>query len=173
MQVTNIGSSSTYIYNAKTGKLSTKDGSPDHFVDYFNADGKEDLPDSLTGYERRRKSELNNMLMFFQSGHKGIKDVFHGQDGDEYEITCEMEDAATTQFSVNGEKVFQAYDAKIFHYMDTEKITGRLFQKLKAQAGGQPESGAQPDKGARFAVSDSVYREALKKYAQALSMTIS
>ena len=108
MQVNGTGSSSTYIYNAKTGKLSTKDGSADDFVDYFNGDLTDNPASTLNGFDKRKKSDLNAMLMFFQSGHKGIKDIFHGQDGDEYEITCNIEDAVTTQFSVNGENVFKA-----------------------------------------------------------------
>ncbi len=38
MAVTGIGSVQTYIYNSQTGRLSTKDGSADEFVDYFNGE---------------------------------------------------------------------------------------------------------------------------------------
>ena len=38
MAVNGIGSVHTYIYHIDTGKLSTKDGSQDDFVDYFNGD---------------------------------------------------------------------------------------------------------------------------------------
>lgn len=170
MQVNGIGSS-TYIYNAQTGKLSTKDGSKDDFVDYFNGDLTDHAPDTLNGFDKRKKNDLNAMLMFFQSGHKGVKDLFHGQNGDTYEITCNTEDAVTTQFSVNGENVFKAYDMNVFTYIDAAKVSGALYQKLQSQVSGMPDRTTEA--GNRFAVPHNVYQEALKKYEEALAMTIS
>ena len=40
MGVSGVGSRNTYIYNTQTGKLSSKDGQQDAFVDYFNGDRK-------------------------------------------------------------------------------------------------------------------------------------
>ena len=37
MGVSGIGTSSTYLYDATTGKLSTKDGTKNNFVDYLMA----------------------------------------------------------------------------------------------------------------------------------------
>ena len=34
MSITKVGSSYNFIYNTKTGKLSTKDGSKNEFVDF-------------------------------------------------------------------------------------------------------------------------------------------
>ena len=36
MNISGFGKTYTYIYNAKTGKMKSKDGEPDEFVDYFN-----------------------------------------------------------------------------------------------------------------------------------------
>lgn len=36
MCVSGVGSVNSYIYNTKTDKLSTKDGSKDEFVDYLD-----------------------------------------------------------------------------------------------------------------------------------------
>ena len=36
MNVTGVGSTYNFIYNTKTGKLSTKDGSKNEFVDFCN-----------------------------------------------------------------------------------------------------------------------------------------
>ena len=47
MSISGIGSLNTYIYNSQTKKLSTKDGSKDAFVDYFNGDISGDDSDSL------------------------------------------------------------------------------------------------------------------------------
>ena len=38
MNVTGVGSTYNFIYNTKTGKLSTKDGSKNEFVDFCNGD---------------------------------------------------------------------------------------------------------------------------------------
>ena len=38
MGITGVGSSYNFIYNTKTGKLSTKDGSKNEFVDFCNGD---------------------------------------------------------------------------------------------------------------------------------------
>ena len=35
MSVSGIGTSCTYLYDATTGKLSTKDGTKNNFVDYW------------------------------------------------------------------------------------------------------------------------------------------
>ena len=57
MGISGVGSVSTYIYNSKTGKLSTKDGTQDDFVDYFNGDLKENFSDTLNGFDAKdRKS---------------------------------------------------------------------------------------------------------------------
>lgn len=55
MSVNGIGSSSTYLYNIRTGKLATKDGSQDDFVDYFNGDADGKLPDTLNGFDAKKK----------------------------------------------------------------------------------------------------------------------
>ena len=36
MGITGVGSSYNFVYNTKTGKLSTKDGSKNEFVDFCN-----------------------------------------------------------------------------------------------------------------------------------------
>ena len=50
MAVTGIGSVQTYIYNSQTGRLSTKDGSADEFVDYFNGElSEKECEERLSG----------------------------------------------------------------------------------------------------------------------------
>ena len=39
MSITKVGSSYNFIYNTKTGKLSTKDGSKNEFVDVYKRQG--------------------------------------------------------------------------------------------------------------------------------------
>ena len=52
MSISGIGSQNTYIYNSQTRRLSTKDGSKDEFVDYFNGDISADESSSLNGFEK-------------------------------------------------------------------------------------------------------------------------
>lgn len=130
MGITGIGSSSTYIYNIKTGKLATKDGSKDDFVDYFNGDISGKQSDSLNGYDVRKKRDINAMIMLYQSmTGSNVKGLFQEKNGDEYEITSNIVDGVTAQYSVNGEKVFKAYDMNVFHYVDytpPEELLNRL-----------------------------------------------
>ena len=128
MGISGVGSVSTYIYNSKTGKLSTKDGTQDDFVDYFNGDLKENFSDTLNGFDANRKGDIEAMLMLYQSGM--TKNVFSGSDNDEYEITSEIIDATTSDFSVNGRKVFTAHSG--VYYTDNEiKTFGTIMQPYK------------------------------------------
>ena len=52
MGVSGIGTSSTYLYDATTGKLSTKDGTKNNFVDYFNGDSSEETLEDLNGFDK-------------------------------------------------------------------------------------------------------------------------
>ena len=47
MAISGIGNSCTYIYNSQTGKLSSKDGTKDAFVDYFNGDRSDETRSQL------------------------------------------------------------------------------------------------------------------------------
>lgn len=128
MSISGIGSNNTYIYNSQTGKLSSKDGSKDAFVDFFNGDisGQED--DSLNGFDAKRKRDIENMIMFFNSG-KG-RNIFDDLNGNEYEISSEIVNAVTSTYSINGEKVFTAYDAVSYTY-DEVNIFNKIMQPYK------------------------------------------
>lgn len=114
MGISGIGSNYTYIYNSQTGKLSTKDGSKDAFVDYYNGETSGELPDTLNGFDANRKRDIHNMIKFFQCGM--TKDIFNDKNGTEYEISAEIVDATTSVYSVNGEQVFTAYNAVSYTY---------------------------------------------------------
>ena len=51
MAISGIGTSCTYIYNSQTGKLSSKDGTKDPFVDYFNGDRSDETRSQLNGFD--------------------------------------------------------------------------------------------------------------------------
>lgn len=139
MSISGVGSTYTYVYNSVTGRLSTKDGSSDEFVDFFNGDLQGESSNSLNGFDAKKKSEIKDMIRFFSSGMG--KDVFHGADGDNYEITGEIVDAATSNYSVNGEKVFTAYSAVYYTYDEIMQF-GSFFlpYKTRQSKGYDPET---------------------------------
>lgn len=128
MAITGIGSTNTYIYNVKTGKLATKDGSADDFVDYFNGDRNAAQTDTLNGYDQRKKSGIENMLMLMQAGRLRVKGMDTAQNQDTYEITSEIEDVVTTNFSVNGEKILTSYDMCVFSFIDSPTADDLLYR---------------------------------------------
>ena len=65
MSVSGIGTSSTYLYDATTGKLSTKDGTKNNFVDYFNGDSSEETLEDLNGFDKNNKYELQELFGCF------------------------------------------------------------------------------------------------------------
>ena len=107
MSITGIGSVQSYIYNSQTGKLSSKDGSADEFVDYFNGTLSGDSSESLNGYDAQKKYNIERLIdlngawgkNWFQSGK------------DEYEITCEIVNGGESSYSINGKKVLTNYVA--------------------------------------------------------------
>ena len=54
MSVSGIGTSCTYLYDATTGKLSTKDGTKNNFVDYFNGDSSEETLEDLNAFYTKK-----------------------------------------------------------------------------------------------------------------------
>lgn len=131
MGISGVGSTFSYIYNSKTGKLSTKDGSTDEFVDYFNGDlsGKDSR--TLNGFDAANKGSLERMIELFEAGWIG-KNILNGLEGDEYEISGKIVDAATSEYSVNGEKIFTAYDA-VSYTLDEIKIFSTIDQPFKTR----------------------------------------
>lgn len=115
MGISGIGSRNTYLYNSRTGKLSTKDGARDKFVDYFNGDiaGNED--DTLNGFDASRKAEIKNLIEVWAQIDPSL---FRDHAREEYEITTEVVDAVTSTCTVDGEKVFTCYNASFFANID-------------------------------------------------------
>ncbi len=72
MGISGIGSRNTYIYNTQTGKLSSKDGQQDAFVDYFNGDISGDEDDTLNGFDRARKADINNLIEVWAQVDKSL-----------------------------------------------------------------------------------------------------
>lgn len=119
MAVTGIGSVQTYIYNSKTGQLSTKDGSADEFVNYFNGNLSAESSQELNGYDVKKKHNIDKLMqMVYQTGSfRGLKfDIDPNME--EYEITCEQVSGEESRYTVNGDKVLTEYVPMYLSYED-------------------------------------------------------
>ena len=129
MGISGVGSIHSYIYNMATGKLSTKDGSHDEFVEYFNDNLKGEDSDALNGFDQQRKSGIKKMLSLMEEMGLG-KNTLDMLQGDEMEITSEMADATTCIFSINGEKVFTV-NAAVRYTPEEISVFGRMDHPYK------------------------------------------
>lgn len=119
MSVSGVGSRNTYIYNTRTGKLSSKDGQKDAFVDYFNEDIKGDEDDTLNGFDRARKSDINHLIEVWTQ----FDNTLLNEPGkEEYEITTEFVDAVTSTVQVDGGRIFTCYDGGFFTHIDISAL---------------------------------------------------
>lgn len=122
MSVTGIGSVQTYIYNSQTGKLSTKDGSADEFVDYFNGELSTEESADLNGYDVKKKKNIEQVMQMvygmgsFQGWKWGVDPNMK-----EYEITCEQVSGEESRYTVNRDKVLTEY---ILMYLSLEEMEG-------------------------------------------------
>lgn len=122
MGVSGVGSRNTYIYNTQTGKLSSKDGQQDAFVDYFNGDISGDEDDTLNGFDRARKADIEHLI----DNWTQFDSTLLNEPGKvEYEITTEFVDAVTSTVQVDGDKIITCYSGCLFAYIDPSE----LFQK--------------------------------------------
>lgn len=122
MSISGVGSINTYIYNTRTRRLSAKDGQQDAFVDYFNGDLRGDEDDTLNGFDRARKADINHLI---EDWKKFDRSIFNDPEKEEYEITTEIVDAATSTVQVDGDKIITRYSGCLFAYIDPSE----LFQK--------------------------------------------
>ena len=73
MGITGVGSSYNFVYNTKTGKLSTKDGSKNEFVDFCNGDVKGDDTETLNHFDEHTRYQFTRMLFAAQYKKIGKK----------------------------------------------------------------------------------------------------
>ena len=71
MGITGVGSSYNFVYNTKTGKLSTKDGSKNEFVDFCNGDVKGEDTESLNHFDAHTRYQFQRMLYVYGTGMTG------------------------------------------------------------------------------------------------------
>ena len=127
MSITKVGSSYNFIYNTKTNKLSTKDGSKNEFVDFCNGDVKGEDTETLNRFDAHTRYQFQRMLYVYGTGMTGQNPFSNDE---EVEITADIESATKTQFYVNGQKAFTAITG--MSYLPAEiKIFGTVQQPFK------------------------------------------
>ncbi len=127
MNVTGVGSSYNFIYNAKTNKASTKDGSKNEFVDFFNGEVKGEDTETLNHFDAHTRYQFERMLYVYGTGMTGQNPFANNE---EVEITADIESATKTSFYVNGQKSFTAYTG--MSYLPSEiKIFGTIEQPFR------------------------------------------
>lgn len=122
MGISGVGSRNTYIYNSRTGKLSSKDGQKDAFADYFNGDIRGGEDDTINGFDRARKAEIENYLKLMPELEKNR---FSDPAKEEYEITTEIVDAVTSTVQVDGNKILTCYSTGFFTHIDPSLLFHR------------------------------------------------
>lgn len=110
MGITGIGSERTYIYNSQTGKISSKDGSADEFVDYFNGILSGEDSTTLNGYDRANRTGIKNVVewAYALGGCQGSK-PWLSSDVTECEITCKIVSGEEFVYTVNGEHIMTCF----------------------------------------------------------------
>ncbi len=69
MSITKVGSSYNFIYNTKTGKLSTKDGSKNEFVDFCNGDVKGEDTETLNHFDEHTRYQFTRESVYGNYGY--------------------------------------------------------------------------------------------------------
>ena len=100
--ITGVGSSYNFVYNTKTGKLSTKDGSKNEFVDFCNGDVKGEDTETLNHFDEHTRYQFTRMLYAYGTGMTGQNPFANDE---EVEITADIDSATHTSFYVNGPEI--------------------------------------------------------------------
>ncbi len=95
MSITKVGSSYNFIYNTKTGKLSTKDGSKNEFVDFCNGDVKGEDTETLNHFDEHTRYQFTRMLFAYGTGMTGQNPFANDE---KVEITADIDSATHTSF---------------------------------------------------------------------------
>jgi len=109
MGLSSIGSSYQYFYNIQTGKIqSANETQDDDFVKWFNGDISEDeLPDSINGYDERKKTDIQRYIMMLKQGMVDGTGLHTEDDENVYQIDYTLVDAVTSKTSIAGNNVWE------------------------------------------------------------------
>lgn len=170
MNVTGVGSISSYYYNVETNKLVSKSGEDDAFVKWYNGEiTEEELPDEFNGYDQCKKCDLEAMMRLMSSGVSGKNVLTPAVDGNLCEISFNIVSAEMTKVSVNGKEVFTSHHA--LHYTPNEiKTFGKEFD-LAGYINANMEERRKITENSHI-IPPSTYRKALKRYEEQLYLPL-
>lgn len=94
MMLSGVGTIGVYNYNIKTKILSSKDGTDEGFIEFFNDELCTDETERMNGYDRRTKAGLKNLLDIWQqfadaSNPEGVPDAIYKKALARYETALE------------------------------------------------------------------------------------
>lgn len=125
MNISGFGKTYTYIYNAKTGKMKSKDGEPDEFVDYFNdsLDGRDSK--TLNEFDKCRKyvfKNFNHMNYGYMDLVDSSLNLFDLSVKEEYEISQKIDDVGNATYYLDGRELWTSFNAGPFAFISADDI---------------------------------------------------
>lgn len=126
MVTTGVGSHYVFLYNRETNTISTKDGSQSAFVDFYNGDYSESTLQQLNGFDRNIKYGMLWEMQRLQSAYdvgllKKSPDELFG-DSNICELTVDVVKSTQTQYSINGERIFELCVPELYTKEEEEQM---------------------------------------------------
>lgn len=167
MNITGVGSVSSYYYNVETNKLVSKSGEDDAFVKWYNGEIKEEeLPDEFNGFDMCKKHDIAAALGLMRSGTPlGGDMLMPTVDGNLCEISFNIVKADTMKVSVNGKEVLTSYTA--LGYMPDEVKTFKNGLEFLKHVNTGVDGKINVIKN-NSSIPTSTYYKALKRYEEQL-----
>lgn len=169
MNITGVGSVSSYYYNVETNKLVSKSGEDDAFVKWYNGEiTEEELPDEFNGFDLCKKHDIESVLGFMRSEwSSGESMLTPTVNGNLCEVSFNIVDAGTTKISVDGKDI-TSYTA--LSYMPEEVETfGKELNLLKHVH--TPDGKLNVIRN-NCAIPVGTYHKALKRYEEQLYLPL-
>lgn len=161
MMLSGVGTIGVYNYNIKTKILSSKDGTDEGFIEFFNDELCTDETERMNGYDRRTKAGLKNLLDIWQQFADAGKLTALPKES-EIEISYEITDSVTTAYTINGQKFT---NVAAMYYLPEEITEFSKFPEILQKGYGKTTSNPE-------GVPDAIYKKALARYETALEATI-
>ncbi|MDE7131388.1 MAG: hypothetical protein K2O65_06275 [Lachnospiraceae bacterium] len=171
MNITGVGSISSYYYNVETNKLVSKSSEDDAFVKWYNGEiTEEELPDEFNGFDMCKKQDIAAALGLMRSGTPLGGDILMPTvDGNLCEISFNIVKADMTKVSVNGKEVLTSYTA--LGYIPDEVKTFKKGLEFLKHINTGVDGKINVIKNDR-AIPTSTYYKALKRYEEQLYLPL-
>lgn len=161
MILSGVGTIGIYNYNTRTGVLSSKDGTEEEFVAFYNGELQADETENLNGYDHRTKVALKNILNIWQQFADAGKLKVLPEDS-EIEISYEITDSVTTAYTINGQKFS---NVAAMYYLSEELAEFSKYPEMLQKGYGKTTSNPE-------GIPDFIYQKALARYEASMVMVI-